>query len=160
MKSLIRILSILLVFFTLSSFNISDTKNYKCLMQMSNYSGEGAYVVVSIINPNGKYEKTIYIQGDDDKWYYEITSWWSYYGKNKYNVDGISGSTVSAGERSFNVFEIDESKIGKGYKLRFETAVEDENYFEKDIEFELTKDNLLKKHTGKGFIRYVRFISQ
>ena len=60
MKSLIRISSILLVFFTLSSFNISDTKNYKCLMQMSNYSGEGAYVVVSIINPDGKYEKTIY----------------------------------------------------------------------------------------------------
>jgi len=160
MKSLTRISSFLLTFLTLSSFNISDTKNYKCLMQMSNYNGEGAYVVVSIINPDGKYEKTIYIQGDDDKWYYEITSWWSYYGKNKYNVDGISGSTVSAGERSFNVFKIDESKIGSGYKLRFETAVEDENYFEKGIEFELNEANLLKKHSGNGFIRYVRFISQ
>ena len=160
MKKTIYILLVFFAIFMLSSFNNFDTKNYKCLMQMSNYNGEGAYVVVSLISPDGKYENTIYIQGDDDKWYYEISSWWSYYGKNKYNVDGISGSTVSAGERSLNVFKIDESKIGSGYKLRFETAVEDENYFEKDIEFELNEANLLKKHSGNGFIRYVRFISQ
>ena len=160
MKRLINISSIFLAFFLLSSFINIESKNYKCLIQMANYSGEGAYVIVSLINPEGKYENTIYIQGDDDKWFYEITSWWSYYGKNKYNIDGISGSTVSAGERSLNVFKIDEAMIGKGFKLRFETAVEDENYYEKDIEFDLTDDNLTKKHTGKGFIRYVRFISQ
>ena len=127
---------------------------------MTNYKGEGAYVVVSIINPEGNYEETLYVQGNDSKWFFEITSWWSYYGKNKYKIDGISGSTVSAGERSISILSIDDSKIGKGYKLRFESAVEDENYFEKDIELELTKSNLLKKHSGNGFIRYVRFIPQ
>ena len=51
-----------------------------------------------------------------------------------------------------------EDQINKGYKLRFESAVEDQDYFEKDIEFRLTRSNLEKKMEGKGYVRYVRFI--
>lgn len=156
----IKICLISLMFLTIFSFENTNNSNYKCLIQMTNYKGEGAYVVVSIINPEGNYEETLYVQGNDSKWFFEITSWWSYYGKNKYKIDGISGSTVSPGERSISILSIDDSKIGKGFKLRFESAVEDENYFKKDIELELTKSNLLKKHSGNGFVRYVRFIPQ
>ena len=42
--------------------------------------------------------------------------------------------------------------------MRFESAVEDQDYFEKDIEFRLTRSNLEKKMEGKGYVRYVRFI--
>jgi hypothetical protein len=31
--------------------NGQQTSKYKCLLQMSNYMGEGAYIVVSLINP-------------------------------------------------------------------------------------------------------------
>ncbi len=161
MLRLIKVCLLSIIIISICSFdNLNKKTNYKCLIQMTNYNGEGAYVVISIINPEGSYEKTLYIQGNDNKWFFEITSWWAYYGKSKYNIDGISGSTVSPGDRSVNILNIEESKIGKGYKLRFESAVEDENYFEKDIEFELTASNLLIKHNGNGFIRYVRFISQ
>ena len=33
-----------------------ETKKYKCLIQLTNYKGEGAYIVASLINPEGKYE--------------------------------------------------------------------------------------------------------
>ena len=131
---------------------------YKCLIQMKNYSGEGAYIVVSLINPDGKYEKTIYVHGDDPEWYYELSSWWSFYGKKRPNIDGITGGTISGGERALSVIKIDQSKINKGYKLRFESGVENENYYEKDIEFKLTTNNLKKKYEGKGFIRYIRMV--
>lgn len=127
---------------------------------MTNYEGEGAYVVVSLINPKGQYEKTVYVQGDDSEWYYELTSWWKFYGKKRTKLDGITGSTISGGERSMVVIQLDAAKINKGYKLRFESAVEAKNYYKKDIEFSLTTANLQKKYNGKGFVRYVRMLPQ
>jgi hypothetical protein len=58
------------------------------------------------------------------------------------------------------VIEIPNDKLNKGYKLRFETAVEDQEYYKDDIEFELTTENITKKFEGKGFIRYIRMIAQ
>ena len=159
MKKLIVILSITPLFFLFCSYIINENTNkYKCLIQMKNYSGEGAYIVISVINPEGNYDKTIYVQGDDPEWYYEITSWWKFYGKKRSNIDAISGETLAGGERSMKVISIDKTKFNAGYKLRFESAVESDDYFEKDIEFELVESNFQTKHSGKGFIRYIRFI--
>tara|TARA_Y100000385_G_C13104802_1_gene646859 strand:- start:1999 stop:2382 length:384 start_codon:yes stop_codon:yes gene_type:complete len=127
---------------------------------MTNYEGEGAYIVVSLINPKGQYEKTVYVQGDDSEWYYEMTNWWKFYGKKRTKLDGITGSTISGGERSMVVLQIDATTINKGYKLRFESAVEAKNYHKQDVEFSLTTANLQKKYNGKGFIRYVRMLPQ
>ncbi|MNY77257.1 hypothetical protein D3C86_2170950 [compost metagenome] len=52
--------------------------------------------------------------------------------------------------------EIDDSKINKGYKLRFETAVEDQKYYVTDIEVPLSTEGIADKTEGKGYIRYVR----
>lgn len=155
-----RLLYLIFPLIALSFFSFvpSTTKKVKCMIQMSNYSGEGAYIVVSLINPKGAYEKTLYVFGDDDEWYYEITSWWKFQGKKKDNLDGVTGSTISGGERGLCVLSFDADKIDKGYKIRFESAVEHQKYHEKDVELELTSENLAKKLVGKGFIRYVRFI--
>ena len=78
--------TVLVLPFLLMLFSYVANQNsmkYKCLIQMKNYSGEGAYIVISIINPEGDYEKTVYVQGDDPEWYYEITSWWKFYGKKR-----------------------------------------------------------------------------
>jgi len=161
MMRVIKFALVLVATISLLSYSLAPaTKSFKCMIQLTNYNGEGAYVVVSLMNPKGEYVKTIYIEGDDKEWYHEISSWWKYYGKKRYNVDAISGSTVSPGERKINILKIDSDKVDKGYYLRFESAVEEKNYYEKDIQFELTAGNLIKKHQGSGFIRYVRFIEQ
>ena len=46
--------------------------------------------------------------------------------------------------------------MNKGYKLRFETAVEDDMYNLKDVEIPLTTEGILTKTEGKGYIRYVK----
>lgn len=136
------------------------TSKVKCMVQMTNYDGEGAYVVVSVINAQNKYVKTLYVFGDDDEWFYELTEWWKFYGRNKTGLDGITGETLAGGERALAVFNIDSKYVGKGYKLRFETAVEGVNYYKSDIDIELTSANLQKKFNGSGFIRYVRLLPQ
>lgn len=138
-----------------------ETANYKCMIQLTNYTGEGAYIVVSLVNQDGAYEDTLYVQGDDKEWYRDITEWWkNVYGIRRPELDAITGATVSGGERSMTVLKIPTDKIDAGYKIRFESAVEDQEYHKDDLEFDLTTENLKAKKEGKGFIRYVRMIQQ
>jgi formylmethanofuran dehydrogenase subunit A len=134
----------------------SPTK-YKCMIQMTNYMGEGAYIVVSLVNPKGAYEKTLYVLGSDKKWYPDLKEWHKALAKKTPNISAITGASVSGGDRSVTMLDLDPTKIDKGYKLRFESAVEDNKYYAKDLEIPLTAEALSAKNEGTGYIRYVRF---
>jgi hypothetical protein len=149
---------LLLIAGLLSFKRNNESTPYKCMIQMTNYSGEGAYIVISLLNPKGEYEETLYVQGDDDEWYYDIRYWWNFQGKKRANIDAITGATISSGERKISLIRIDNNKLNRGYKIRFETAVEDKKYYKDDVEFDLTSENLTSKIEGKGYIRYIRMI--
>lgn len=161
-KKLILLIPVfLLVITALFSFKkYTESSSYKCMIQMKNYTGEGAYIVISLLNPEGEYEKTLYVQGDDDEWYFDITEWWDFQGEKRADIDAITGATISGGQRTISIINIDDDKIDKGYKIRFETAVEDQEYHKDDVEFELTSANIKSKVEGKGFIRYIRMLPQ
>ena len=53
----------------------AQTTKYKCMIQMTNYMGEGAYIVVSLINKDNAYDKTLYVMGSDKKWYPDLKEW-------------------------------------------------------------------------------------
>lgn len=161
MKRFFKISTLLFfVGFIIVGFTALKTTPVKCMIQLTNYTGEGAYVIVSLMNPKGEYEQTLYAQGTDPEWYSEMREWWKFYSKNKTNIDAISGETVSGGERSIAVLQIPTDKIDKGYSLRFETAVENMEYHKADLEFSLTSENLKSKQDGTGYIRYVRMMSK
>lgn len=151
------------VILLLSSFaiknNPSSSTKYKCLVQLTNYSGEGAYIAVSVINKEGKYLKTLQILGDDEEWYPDVKYWYRFHQEEMGDLDGITGETISGGERTVLVLEIDNSLINSENSIRFETAVEEEKYHQQDLEFKLTPNNLNLKHEGKGYIRYVKMMS-
>ncbi len=160
-KNIIVLCGALGLLLTLGFERTVETANYKCMIQLTNYMGEGAYIVVSLLNADGGYEETLYVQGDDNEWYRDITEWWkNVYGIRRPELDAITGATVSGGERSMTVLKIPTDKIDAGYKIRFESAVEDQEYHKDDVEFDLTTENLKAKKEGKGFIRYVRMIQQ
>lgn len=151
----------IIIFVFLGFKNNTVSSKYKCMVQMTNYTGEGAYIVISLLNPDGNYEKTLYIKGDDEEWYNDIVYWWKFYGKNRNeNLDAITGATLSGGERKISVIEIENDKIDNGYKIRFESAVEDQEYYKGDVEFELTSETVKSKIEGIGFIRYIRMMPQ
>lgn len=159
MKNLFKSLAALcLIGFLILGFKAVEKNPVKCLIQMTDYSGEGAYVIISLLNPKGEYEETLYVQGKDTEWYNEINEWWKFYGKYRPNIDAISGETISGGERMISVFPIPMDKIDKGYSIRFETSVEDIDYFKADVQFSFTSENIKSKHDGTGFIRYIRMM--
>lgn len=140
-----------------SATSSAQTTKYKCMIQMTNYMGDGAYIVISLIDSKGAYEKTLYVLGSDKKWYKTIKEWNKFYLKKPSTVSAITGASVTGGDRAVNVIEIENSKVNAGYKLRFESAVEDKAYNVKDVEIPLTTETLAAKTDGTGYIRYVRF---
>ena len=147
-----------LVIGLISVYAQAQSSKYKCMVQLSNYMGEGAYIAVSLVNPQGTYEKTIYVLGSDKKWYSSLKEWHKFNVKKPVNISAITGASVTGGQRSNVIIELEDSKINKGYKLRFESAVENQKYHQEDVEFPLTTDALSGKSEGKGFIRFVRFM--
>lgn len=159
MKNTLKLFAFFAVFGLLphaSSAQKADASKYKCMIQMSNYPGEGAYIAVSLINPKGEYEQTLYVLGRDKKWYPDLKEWWRFQKAKKQNISAITGASVAGGERSVNVLEIEDSKLNAGYKLRFEAAVENQQYNVKDTELLLTTESVSGKTDGTGYIRYVR----
>ncbi len=157
-KTFLIIPFLFLVGIFIAGFASAEKTPVKCLIQMTNYSGEGAYVIVSLIDTQGEYVETLYVQGKDPEWYSELTAWWNFYGKTKPNIDAISGETIKGGERTVAVLHIPSEKINTGYSLRFESSVEDKDYFKTDLQFPLTSENLKSKQEGSGFIRYVKML--
>ena len=156
MKSILKISLTVAIICLLSFQTTAQTSKYKCMLQMSNYTGEGAYLVVSIVNAKGDYDKTLYVMGDDKKWYKTLKEWHKFYSKRPTDISAKTGASVTGGDRSTTTLEIEDSKINKGYKLRFETAVEDQKYYTSDLEIPLTDAAMAEKTEGKGYIRYVR----
>jgi hypothetical protein len=156
MKSILKIALTGALICFLSFQATAQTSKYKCMLQMSNYMGEGAYIVVSIVNAKGDYDKTLYVMGDDKKWYKTLKEWHKFYSKKPTDISAKTGASVTGGDRSTTTLEIEDSKINKGYKLRFETAVEDNKYYTADLEIPLTTEAMAEKTEGKGYIRYVR----
>lgn len=148
-------LTTIILAFTTASAKIE----YKCVVQLTNYSGEGAYVVVSLIDPKGNYDETLYMMGEDEKWYDYFKEWWAFWeNDNKPSIDAITGESIIGGDRKIVKLKLDSSKMDSGYKIRFETAVEDQYYYVKDVEVDLTSSALKAKIEGSGYIRYVRFL--
>jgi len=155
-------IALMLVVIFGSSFTSTrkDEVSFKCLIQLKNYGGEGAYVVLSLMDPDGKYVKTLSVSGDDEEWYEDMPQWWEFHEAAGEKIDGLIGASIASGGRKITVMEVDRSRLEAGYKLRFETAVEDQDYFANDVEVELTEGNVKKKLPGTGFIRYVQLIQK
>lgn len=139
-----------------------EAGDYRCLIQLKNYQGENAYVIVSIVDDKGKHQKTLRVLGDDKEWYPDITEWYKHREEVKHrpNVDGVTGASITSGGRSVVAFKVEEKYLNKGYSLRFESAVEDRPYYAEDIVVKLTSANLATgKFEGKtGYIRQIRLI--
>ena len=144
----------------ITSLSFAQTTKYKTMIQMNNYSGKEAYVVISLINPSGQYEKTLGVLGDDNEWYNTLKEWDKFNKKKKEKLNAITGASVAGGARATRVIEFDTDKLNKGYKLRFESAVETQKYHTKDVEVVLSSEALDAKEgaKGTGYIRAVRFI--
>lgn len=160
MKNSFKYILLSLSAILLSTSLFAQSTKYKSMIQMNNYTGKEAYVIVSLIDPQGQYEKTLAVLGPDSEWYNTLPEWDKFRTKKKEKLNGITGASVAAGARATRVLEFDTNKLNKGYKLRFESAVETQKHYIKDAELPLSTEVLDNKQgiKGTGYIRLIRFV--
>lgn len=156
MKTFLKftLLTFLIALFSSNSF--AQSSKFKCMIQMNSYEGEGAYIIISLINPKGAYEKTLSVLGPDKQWYNTLKEWHKFQTKSNNKLSAITGASVGGGDRAMRTIEIDDTKLNQGYKLRFESAVEEQKYHVTDVEIPLTTEALAERATGKGYIKFVK----
>tara|TARA_Y100000385_G_scaffold125135_1_gene130104 strand:+ start:2409 stop:2912 length:504 start_codon:yes stop_codon:yes gene_type:complete len=160
------LLNILLIILFLGNSKNEEMISLKCMVEITDYRGEGAYFSISIIDDKDLYLKTVYVLGTDKTWFSEMKSFWKHLKINDLYLDdefyplieGISGPTISGGETRILQLKIPKLLYNKTNRLRFETAVEDKGYYTDDINVELNKESLSKSYQGNGFIRNIKFI--
>ena len=126
------------------------------MVQMTNYNGEAAYMVVSLIDPQGNYQKTLYVFGDNGKYYDSLKKWFVFYQDKKEKIDAVTGASITQGDRKTITLNLDKNLLDQGYKIRFESAVEDQNYYTTDAEVPFSSESLKGKTEGSGYVRYIR----
>lgn len=142
--------------FLVANQSFAQTSKYKCMIQMVSYQGEKAYVIISLINPKGEYEKTLSVLGPDKQWFNTLKEWYKFQTRTKEKISAVTGASVGGGDRAVRTIEIDDAKLNKGYKLRFESAVEEQKYYVKDVELAVTPQGLIERADGTGYIRFVK----
>ncbi|MBE8721667.1 DUF2271 domain-containing protein [Sphingobacterium pedocola] len=156
MKIHVKLILAICSLFLVANQSFAQTSKYKCMIQMVGYQGEKAYVILSLINPKGEYEKTLSVLGPDKQWFNTLKEWYKFQSKTKEKISAVTGASVGGGDRAVRTIEIDDAKLNKGYKLRFESAVEEQKYHVKDVELAVTPQGLVERATGTGYIRFVK----
>ena len=149
-----------IVFLLAGSWRITAEKQVRCLIQLTNYGGEGAYIAVSLLDEADAYVETLYVGGFEEEWYPDLTEWYKFYDDDWESIDGITGASIQSGGRKITSLAIPMDKLDAGYKLRFETAVEDESYYSEDVVVDLTNETINQTIEGSGYIRMVRMITK
>lgn len=145
-------------FLTTALLPISATAaEAKVMVQLNGYEGHEAYFALYLIDPDGRYNQTLWVSGDDKKYHPDLPRWWKYLSRNPQDIDAITGASTAGGDRSTFKVEIADELIDAGYSLRVETAVEDAEAFTKDVEAELSTANVGEKVPGTGYVRFIRF---
>ncbi|WDF69652.1 DUF2271 domain-containing protein [Sphingobacterium oryzagri] len=156
MNIFFKLLLLVVCCFAGINHGFGQSSKYKCLIQMNSYEGEGAYVIISLIKPNGTYDKTLSVLGPDKQWYNTLKEWYKFQGTAKEKLSAVTGASVGGGDRAMRTISIEDAKLNKGYKIRFESAVEEQKYHIQDVEIPLTSEAVTERATGKGYIRFVK----
>ncbi len=127
------------------------------LVQMNDYVGDEAYFSLYLVNPEGKYEKTLWLSGPEKVWWPQTARWFGYFSRNAEDVDVITGASTPSGSRNVMRLEIDPKYIDAGYTLRIETSVDQQENHQTDAEVALITANQRIKTPGTGYVRYIRF---
>lgn len=129
----------------------------RVLVQLNNYEGEKAYFALYLVSPDDRYQQTLWISGDEEKYFPDLPRWWKYLSRKPQPLDAITGASTAGGDRNILKLEIADELIDAGYKLRVETAVEDLENYGADVEAELSAANAGAKIPGTGYVRFISF---
>jgi hypothetical protein len=141
--------------FTLPS--IASARQVTFETQLSNYGGDGAYVVMYVTDRAGRYQGTLWMAGDKAKYYKHLRDW-SRLSGGRAKLDGITGASVGAGRMLRATLDVADTLIDAGYEIHIDTAVEKMNENPSEVVVPLTTSGAAKPVKGRGYVKSFRYL--
>lgn len=135
----------------------AEAQEATILVQLNEYDGDEAYFALYLVNPEGKYDRTLWLSGPEKIWWPQTARWWGYFSRNPEEVDAITGASTPSAGRAVIRIPLDPAWIDAGYTLRVETSVDQQENYQTDAEVALTRENERVKTPGTGYVRYIRY---
>lgn len=148
-----KFLAILLLGTALATPSLAFARDVTVEGRIAGYYGPPAYLAVYLVDPNGKYDSTLYVAGYKQRYYREIGGWARLASRDpKLQLDGITGASIGAG-RSFAIdLSIADSLIDAGYTIHIDSAVENQGSVSDDVTMPLNTGASGIPVSGRGFI--------
>ncbi|MCK9466272.1 MAG: DUF2271 domain-containing protein [Thiopseudomonas sp.] len=144
---------ILVMLAAISLSTLSQAREVTFTTQLKNYSGDGAYIVLYLVNENGQYQRTFWLAGTKSKYYKHLPDWARGSGLRSSEYDGVTGASVLSGKTLKVTVDIDDALIDAGYEVRVDTSVEDKRDNRADVSAPLTTDGAGKSFAGRGYVQ-------
>lgn len=124
--------------------------------QLSNYGGDGAYVVTYVTDRAGHYQGTLWMAGNKVKYYRHLRDWYRLTGGGA-RVDGVTGASVGAGKTLRVTVDVANALIDAGYEVHIDTAVEKMSENPSEVIAPLTTSGAAKPVKGRGYVKSFRY---
>lgn len=124
--------------------------------QLGNYGGDGAYVVMYVTDRAGRYQGTLWMAGDNAKYYRHLRDWYRMSG-GRTTLDGVTGASVGAGKTLRATLDIADALVDTGYEIHIDTAVEKMNENPSEVVVPLTTSGVGKPAKGRGYVKSFRY---
>lgn len=127
------------------------------LVQLNNYKGDEAYFSLYLVDPSGRFVRTLWVSGDEARWYPDQPRWWKYVGRAQEDLLAVTGASTAPGDRTVIRIELEDEVLDGSYSIRLDTSVEDQSNFPLDVDISLTSAAHGDKIPGTGYVRYLRY---
>ena len=132
-------------------------RNMTLTTELSNYSGDGAYLAIYIADQAGAYQQTLWVAGRKSKYYRHLGGWARGSRLDSSEFDGRTGASVLNGRTLSTTVEIADNLIDAGYQILIDSSVEDKREIRNDVSVPLTQSNSAKAVSGRGYIKAFSF---
>ena len=123
--------------------------------QLHNYGGQGAYLAIYLVNPQGQCASTLWVAGRKAKYHKHLSDWKRLCGNA--SINGITGTSVGAGRTLKVTLDLADALIDAGYEIRVDASVENMRDSPSEVRVPLSASQAGKPQAGKQYIQAVSF---
>ena len=131
---------------------LAEARPVTITTQMSAYGGGGAFVAFYLTDPQGKYAGTLWMAGQQSKYYKDLRGWRAASGGDLAQLDGITGASVGAGKTLKITVDVKDALLDAGYVLHVDAGAEDMRPSPNEITTPLSKAGSGKPVKGRSYI--------
>lgn len=132
---------------------LAYAKDLTIAAQIANYRGPNAFFAIYVTKPDGSYDSTLWVAGQNQRYYRHLRNWVRGISTAGGNLDGISGASVGSGQTLSVHASVADALIDAGYQIHVDSAVENGGEYANDVVVPLTQASSGVAVTGTGYVQ-------